>query len=465
MNSYFKFLFISIVLILSTQTTRAQDTDKSITITVSGSGKTQDAAKQSALRSAIEQSFGAFISSKTEILNDQLVTDQITSVANGNIQSFLILNESQLPDGSWAVTLKVIVSISKLISFVESKGVAIEIKGSLFALNVKQELLNEEAESTAIFQMISLIHQYLEKSFDYTIQSSSPKSINNSGNKFEIPIVVTAITNKNIDFCENYLTQTLRALSLSEIEIKNYKKLNKEVYPIKYKTEQFYLRRKSSKHDLFAMFNNSRFITYYMSLYFLESAGVELTNGFKDDGNPYAGAVAWNDKGYPYTIQKESYNIRPLISFLGNRFWDNKDNSVDNILTKLIFPKSDIPIGNVSINLNVNIKQIEQMTDIKVKPILKGLIEINHGGMVIYEKNGHGLVVALSDFEDDGDAIETCQDLKLNGYSDWRLPTEEEFNEIKKKISSKFGFKYTSYSIFVDKFYKKSNHFRPVRSF
>jgi hypothetical protein len=111
MISFIKFLLFSIVLILSTQTTRAQDTDKSIAITVIGNGKSQDAAKQSALRSAIEQSFGAFISSKTEILNDQLVTDQITSVANGNIQSFLILNESQLPDGSWAVTLKVIVSI------------------------------------------------------------------------------------------------------------------------------------------------------------------------------------------------------------------------------------------------------------------------------------------------------------------------------------------------------------------
>ena len=453
MNSFIKFLIFSIVLILSTQIARAQDSDKTISITVSGSGKTQDEAKQSALRSAIEQSFGAFISSKTEILNDQLVTDQITSVANGNIQSFLILNESQLPNGSWAVTLKVIVSISKLTSFVESKGVAIEIKGSLFALNIKQELLNEEAESTAIFQMISLIHQYLEKSFDYTIESSSPKSINNSGNKFEIPIVVTAITNKNIDFCENYLTQTLRALSLSETEIKNFKKLNKEVYPIKYKTEQFYLRRKSSKHDLFAMFNASSFSSYYMSLYFLESAGVELTNGFKDDGNPYAGAVAWNDKGYPYTIQKESYNIRPLISFLGNRFWDNNGYSVDNILTKLIFPKSDIPIGNVSINLNLNLKQIEQMTDIKVKPMLKGLIEINHGGIVIYKKNGHGLVVSLSDFKDNSNAFATCQDLNLNGYDDWRLPTSDEFEEIKSVLKSKFSF------------LNNSSNFRPVRSF
>ena len=163
MNSFIKFLIFSIVLILSTQIARAQDSDKTISITVSGSGKTQDEAKQSALRSAIEQSFGAFISSKTEILNDQLVTDQITSVANGNIQSFLILNESQLPNGSWAVTLKVIVSISKLTSFVESKGVAIEIKGSLFALNIKQELLNEEALTLRLTEVQSEIRTTRER--------------------------------------------------------------------------------------------------------------------------------------------------------------------------------------------------------------------------------------------------------------------------------------------------------------
>jgi hypothetical protein len=68
----------------------AQDADKTVTLVVSGSGKTQDEAKQNALRSAIEQAFGTFISSKTEILNDSLVKDEIVSVANGNIQKFEI---------------------------------------------------------------------------------------------------------------------------------------------------------------------------------------------------------------------------------------------------------------------------------------------------------------------------------------------------------------------------------------
>jgi hypothetical protein len=48
------------------------------------------------LRSAIEQAFGAFISSKTEILNDNLVKDEIVSVSNGNIQKFEVLSEAQI---------------------------------------------------------------------------------------------------------------------------------------------------------------------------------------------------------------------------------------------------------------------------------------------------------------------------------------------------------------------------------
>lgn len=76
----------------------AQD-DKTVTLVVNGHGKTQDEARQNALRSAIEQAFGAFISSKTEILNDKLIKDEIVSVTNGNIQNYEVINEVQIPNG------------------------------------------------------------------------------------------------------------------------------------------------------------------------------------------------------------------------------------------------------------------------------------------------------------------------------------------------------------------------------
>lgn len=93
---------ILILLILAfALVSNAQD-DKTVTLTVAGQGKTQDEAKQKALRSAIEQAFGTFISSKTEILNDNLVKDEIVSIANGNIQKFEIISEVQIPSGYYA---------------------------------------------------------------------------------------------------------------------------------------------------------------------------------------------------------------------------------------------------------------------------------------------------------------------------------------------------------------------------
>jgi len=121
-------IIISLVLSFNLIGVNAQSDNKDVIITSSGSGKTQEDAKQAALRSATEQAFGAFISTKTEMFNDQVVADQMASVSSGNIKSYEVLNESQLPDGSWGVTLKIIVSVDKLTSFVEAKGIAIEIK-------------------------------------------------------------------------------------------------------------------------------------------------------------------------------------------------------------------------------------------------------------------------------------------------------------------------------------------------
>lgn len=70
-----------------------------------------------------------------------------------------MLNESQLPDGRWGVTLKALVSVDKLTSFVEAKGIAIEIKGGMFALNIKQQSLNELGEVKAVSEMVGLLHK------------------------------------------------------------------------------------------------------------------------------------------------------------------------------------------------------------------------------------------------------------------------------------------------------------------
>jgi hypothetical protein len=205
----------------------AQDSDKTVTLTVSGSGKTQDDAKQSALRSAIEQAFGAFISTKTEILNDNLVKDEIVSVANGNIQKFEIVSQVEIPNNGYAMTLNVTVSISKLTSFAQSKGVSIEVKGGLFAANIIQQELNEKAELISLQNILNTSNELLKKSFDYSIETKGNPTLNN-GN-YDIPLKVLVKLNKNFYQFRKYFINSISGLTMSDSEILNYEEIKKSI--------------------------------------------------------------------------------------------------------------------------------------------------------------------------------------------------------------------------------------------
>ena len=411
MKSIFISTIITSVFLFTHLIVLAQDADKTVEIKVSGSGETQEDAKLIAFRSAIEQAFGTFISSKTEILNDNLIADQITSVASGNIQSFKILNESQLPDGSWGVTLNAIVSISKLTSFSEAKGIAIEIKGGLFALNIKQQLLNEQGEIKAIHEMIGLLHEPMQTSFNYEIKSGEPKSMDPESKNWEIPLTVTASANKNMDFCSTYLINTLAALSLSEEEVATYKNLNKAVFSVlvnfrgdsKIYNQQpvglnelrisgrlFYLRKQSSINALNTLTSQW---AYYTRLF--------TVNSGLDD-------LICKDEGTFHGITK-----------------GGSINLLSNTQQAAVFSWQD----------KRTLQQIEQMTGYSVKP--RGVVsEFKHGGFVLYEKNGHGLIVSNLDL---GylkwiDAKTACENLSINGYDDWILPNREQIKKVCENI-------------------------------
>ncbi len=223
----------------------AQD-DKTVTLVVSGQGKTQEEAKQNALRSAIEQAFGTFISSKTEILNDNLVKDEIVSVTNGNIQKYEVLSEVQIPNGGYATSLKAIVSVSKLTSFCESKGVEVEFKGAAFAMNIKLQKLNEEAEFKAILNLCEISKEILSKSIDYSLEVSEPVSYKGSNDNFSIEFTVNCMTNKNLRFFHEYFWKTITGITMTQEETDNYKKLQKLTYIlVKYNGDEHKLNQDS----------------------------------------------------------------------------------------------------------------------------------------------------------------------------------------------------------------------------
>ncbi len=74
--------------------------DKTVSITTFGEGKDKNDAIKKALRNAIEKAFGAFVSSKTEILNDELISDDIVLVSHDDVQSFKEISSTQLSNGN-----------------------------------------------------------------------------------------------------------------------------------------------------------------------------------------------------------------------------------------------------------------------------------------------------------------------------------------------------------------------------
>lgn len=275
-----KKIFFPLLILLSFNLIAQED--KTVTLTVSGQGKTQDEAKQNALRNAIEQAFGTFISSNTKILNDELVKDEIVSVSNGNIQKFEVISEVQIPDGGYATTLKATVSVTKLTSFVESKGFEVEFKGSLFGANIRQQKLNEDSEYKAISNLVNVSQEILSKSLDYSVEVSEPVAY---GEDFQLVYSVTVNPNDNYNLFLDYFTKNISAIAMSESEIESYEKLNKPTFALLLTDNQefkggysdHYLSDLTNKASTF-VFRSFRSL-HYLRFLFLTS-NLQLTNFF-----------------------------------------------------------------------------------------------------------------------------------------------------------------------------------------
>lgn len=257
---------IFIMTLLFHMSAYSQD-DKTVTLVVSGQGKTQDEARQNALRSAIEQAYGAFISSKTEILNDDLVKDEIVAVANGNIKKYDVVSINYTPSSDYSITINATVSISKLTDFVEKRGFVIEVQGGLFAENIKLQKFYEANELIALDQICTAAKKMFLKSFDYDLNVSQPVASKNNTQIFEIKMSVDVNINKNYSTSAEYVSKSLQALNCSKETIRDYQELKKQLLHITFvdfkgTSLNITLRNVQGKMKLIDLFNHITSCTY-----------------------------------------------------------------------------------------------------------------------------------------------------------------------------------------------------------
>lgn len=198
-----------------------------VELVVAGEGPTKDEATKAALRGAIEQAFGTFVSSNTKILNDELVKDEIVTVSSGNIKNYTILSDCEL-DGTWSVTIQTTVSVGKLIKYVQSKGAEAELAGATFAMNVKMKELYKYNQYTALVNLRKQLKPLISTSFDFELNISEPTGGTYGG--YDIPVFITVKANKNAEACYQLYHNTLSALSVPKEEGRLIKNGGKEYY-------------------------------------------------------------------------------------------------------------------------------------------------------------------------------------------------------------------------------------------
>lgn len=225
-----KIVFLIIVSFLFLPKSSAQQSnEKTVTLVVNGSGNTKEDATKNALRSAIEQAFGTFVSTNTKILNDELIKDEIVTMSTGNIKTYKELSITQMPDGLYDASIQATVSIDHLTKFAQSKGMQAELAGAAFVMNIKMRELNKKNEVIAIQHMIEKVKAISEKGlFDYKIVIGEPYLTNNS--KYAINLKILFCENANTQAFYNTIYKTFEAIGLSEKERKEYAQANMKYY-------------------------------------------------------------------------------------------------------------------------------------------------------------------------------------------------------------------------------------------
>ena len=239
MKSISKSFYLTLLLFFLQINLFSQNENQVVSLTVTSQGGSQEEAKNNALRNAIQQTIGVFISTNTTLLNDNLAKDEIISISNGTIQKYLILSEGELSNGVYFVTLSAEVSLIKLNSFIENKGVKSSFNGSLFSFNIKQKELATINETKAIQDLKLITDQLLKQSFEYDLKVGEPK---NDNGEWIVPIDFKSYLNFNFVTFYNLIINTMESLSLPLEEQNSFMALGLPSYGININGKVFYFR-------------------------------------------------------------------------------------------------------------------------------------------------------------------------------------------------------------------------------
>ena len=203
-----------------------------VTLVVKGIGDSKATAIIDAQRNALRASYGEFVSNNLTTLDNELTKNETVNLVSGTIQDSKLLSESE-DDFSVPpiieVLMKITVNKGKLVSFAKAIGDNVEIQGSLFGAEIKQQEINKNNELTAM-EHLAKKAETMSTFFDYEITVQSPKRSAVIQDEYFIYSSMSLTTNQNYRNLTSTVLNTISQIAMKPDEIEKYKELGTPFY-------------------------------------------------------------------------------------------------------------------------------------------------------------------------------------------------------------------------------------------
>ena len=203
-----------------------------VTLVVEGIGDSKANAIIDAQRNALRTSYGEFVTSNLTTLNNELTKNETVNLVSGTIQESNILSVSEndfaIPP-IFEVLMEITVNKGKLVSFAKAIGDNVEIQGSLFGAEIKQQEINKNNEIIAMNHLVEKA-KIMSALFDFKINVFSPKRGVTDESNFYIYGDLELSTNHNYKELTSSILSSIKQIAMKESEKEKFRELNTPMY-------------------------------------------------------------------------------------------------------------------------------------------------------------------------------------------------------------------------------------------
>ena len=221
-------IYLLIFLLIFAFPLQAED----LTLVVKGIGDSKANAIIDAQRNALRTSYGEYVSTNLTTLNNQLTKNENVNLVSGTIKDFKVISESE---NDFAVPpiievlMEVTVNKGKLVSFAKAIGDNVEIQGSLFGAEIRQQEINKNNEAIAMDHLAKKA-ETMSAFFDYEISVESPKRSPVNEDDYFIYSSLSLTTNQNYRNLTMTVLDTISQIAMRPDEMKKYEELGTPYY-------------------------------------------------------------------------------------------------------------------------------------------------------------------------------------------------------------------------------------------